>query len=241
MRTGGDEYRPQKPWSELVSWAREELNLRPLLCQIQRASTGLHVGRLRIGKDHPKAAGECRCERPGALIIRHGSHMVVLIPTAASCCPSAARRTELDIRVAMSPYPNHSDGGDRGRYGAGLPDGDRELKLVPPAGSGDLGRPEPESAQSQRAGGGVGAAHPASVGSDGQQRVLAKLVGVAVRSAAFVLAVDLRAVESHVDRYRRIAWAGTGLHALATMTSSSVLSRTGISWKYSFGQLVHAS
>ena len=30
MRTGGDEYRLQKPWSELVPWAREELSLRPL-------------------------------------------------------------------------------------------------------------------------------------------------------------------------------------------------------------------
>jgi hypothetical protein len=29
MRTGGYEYRLQKPWSELVSWAREELSLRP--------------------------------------------------------------------------------------------------------------------------------------------------------------------------------------------------------------------
>jgi hypothetical protein len=28
MRTGGDEYRLQKPWSELVPWAREELSDR---------------------------------------------------------------------------------------------------------------------------------------------------------------------------------------------------------------------
>jgi len=51
--------------SEPVWWAREELNLRPLPCQIQRAATGLYVGRLETGKDHEEAAGERRCLRPG--------------------------------------------------------------------------------------------------------------------------------------------------------------------------------
>src|SRR5215208_7743876 len=41
----GDEYRLQKLWSELVSWAREELSLRPLPCQLQRATTGLLLAR----------------------------------------------------------------------------------------------------------------------------------------------------------------------------------------------------
>ena len=54
MRTGGDEYRLQKPWSELVSWVREELSLRPLPCQIQRATTGLYVGGLESENDHQK-------------------------------------------------------------------------------------------------------------------------------------------------------------------------------------------
>jgi hypothetical protein len=35
---------PQKPWLEPVLWAREELNLRSLPCQIQRAATGMYVG-----------------------------------------------------------------------------------------------------------------------------------------------------------------------------------------------------
>jgi hypothetical protein len=63
LRTGGDEYRLQKPWSELVSWAREELSLRPLPCQIQRATTGLYVGGLESENDHQKTAGEHSLEQ----------------------------------------------------------------------------------------------------------------------------------------------------------------------------------
>jgi hypothetical protein len=73
-----------------VWWAREELNLRPLPCQIQRASTGLYVGGLETGKDHREAAGERRCQRPAASTVCHGSPRVVVIPTAVSCCPFAA-------------------------------------------------------------------------------------------------------------------------------------------------------
>jgi hypothetical protein len=43
----------QKPCSGEVWWAREELNLRPLPCQLQRATAGLYVGRLETGKDEP--------------------------------------------------------------------------------------------------------------------------------------------------------------------------------------------
>jgi len=63
MRTGGDEYRLQKPWSELVSWAQEELSLRPLLCQIQRPTIGLYVGGLESENDHQKIAGEHSLEQ----------------------------------------------------------------------------------------------------------------------------------------------------------------------------------
>jgi hypothetical protein len=75
-----------------MRWAREELNLRPLPCQIPRAFASLYVGRLKSGKNRWKATGERRCQRPAAPTIRHGSPSVVLIPTAVSCCPSAARR-----------------------------------------------------------------------------------------------------------------------------------------------------
>jgi hypothetical protein len=44
-------------------WAQNELNLRPLSCQIQRATVRLYVGRLETGKDRSKAAGECRHKR----------------------------------------------------------------------------------------------------------------------------------------------------------------------------------
>jgi hypothetical protein len=50
------------------------------------------------GKDHHKVAGERRCQCPSYPTIRHGSPRVVLIPTVAGCCPSAARRTEPDLR-----------------------------------------------------------------------------------------------------------------------------------------------
>ena len=88
----------QKPCSGGLWWAREEVNLRPLPGQIQRASTGLYVRRLETGNDHEEAAGERRCQRPAAPTIRHHSPTVVLIPTAVACCPSAARRAKPDLR-----------------------------------------------------------------------------------------------------------------------------------------------
>src|SRR5829696_3388590 len=76
----------QKCCSKGVRWAREELNLRPLPCQIQRATADLNVGPLETGKDHRKAAGERKCHRPAAPTIRHPSIRVVLISTAIGCC-----------------------------------------------------------------------------------------------------------------------------------------------------------
>jgi hypothetical protein len=88
----------QKPCSGWIRWAREELNLRPLPCQIQRASARLYAGRLEIGKDPRKAAVQHRCQHPAPPTIRHGPPTVVLVPTAVGCCPSAARRGDADLR-----------------------------------------------------------------------------------------------------------------------------------------------
>jgi hypothetical protein len=49
--TGGDE-EVRKALLRPGVWAREELNLRPLPCQIQRAAPGMNVGWLETGKDH---------------------------------------------------------------------------------------------------------------------------------------------------------------------------------------------
>jgi hypothetical protein len=89
----------QKPSSARVWWAQEELNLRPLPCQIQRVMASVYVGWLRIRKDRRKVAGEPRCQCPSNPTIHHDSPMVVLVPTAVGCCPSAARRTEPDCRA----------------------------------------------------------------------------------------------------------------------------------------------
>ena len=72
-----------------IRWAREELNLRPLPCQIQQAFTGLYIGRLQTGEDRWKAAGERRCLSQNPPTIRHGSSALVLVPTAVLpiCCP----------------------------------------------------------------------------------------------------------------------------------------------------------
>jgi hypothetical protein len=69
-----------------------------LPCQIQRAATALYNGRSRSVKDQWKAAGDPKCQRLAAWTIYHGSPRIVLIPTAVDCCPSAARRTEPDLR-----------------------------------------------------------------------------------------------------------------------------------------------
>jgi hypothetical protein len=82
--------RPRLRWSARVWWAREELNLRPLPCQIQRAIAALYGGRSKIVEDGWKAPGEARCQRLSPQMIRHDSPTIVLIPTAVVCCPSAA-------------------------------------------------------------------------------------------------------------------------------------------------------
>jgi hypothetical protein len=51
----------------------------------------MNVGRLQIGKDHRKPAGECRLKRPDTPRIRHASPVLMLLVTAVGCCPSAAR------------------------------------------------------------------------------------------------------------------------------------------------------
>jgi hypothetical protein len=88
----------QKPCSKRVRWAREELNLRPLPCQIQRAAVGMNVGRLEAGKDHRKAAAERRRQHPSPPTIRHDSPTVVPVPTTVGCCPSAAQHLQLRCR-----------------------------------------------------------------------------------------------------------------------------------------------
>jgi hypothetical protein len=98
---------PQRPWSELVSWAREELNLRPLPCQIQRVPPGLYVGQSEMGKDQDGVAGQ-RVRHPSdAPTIRHGSSAVVMISTPVGCCPSAARTgqapAERTVSVGLGP------------------------------------------------------------------------------------------------------------------------------------------
>ena len=90
-----------------VWWAREELNLRPLPCQIQRASAGLYVGGLEIGKDHKDAAGERRYQRPAAPTIRHDPPTVMLVRTSVGCCPSAARRANPDLRTTIRIACSH--------------------------------------------------------------------------------------------------------------------------------------
>jgi hypothetical protein len=73
---------------------REELNLRPLPCQIQRARAGRYIGGLEIGKDHRKVPGERSCEGPSSLTIHHDLLTAVLIPNGGRllpvCCPEAA-------------------------------------------------------------------------------------------------------------------------------------------------------
>jgi hypothetical protein len=58
--------------------------------------------RLETGQDRWKAAGERRCQRPAASTICHGASRVVLIPTAVSCCASAARRLTVTFRDTIS-------------------------------------------------------------------------------------------------------------------------------------------
>jgi hypothetical protein len=66
----------QNPCSEQVQWAWEELNLRPLPCQIQRAPAGLNFGLSEIGKDVEGCAGQRRYRRPCAPMICHDSRAV---------------------------------------------------------------------------------------------------------------------------------------------------------------------
>jgi hypothetical protein len=78
------------PAQSRYGWAREELNLRPLPCQIQRTCAGLYVGWLGMGKNRQKAAGERWYQGPSAPTFHHYSPTVVLVLTAVGCCPSAA-------------------------------------------------------------------------------------------------------------------------------------------------------
>ena len=43
-------------------------------------------------KENKKGAGQRRCQRLSAPTISHDSPAVLLVPTGADCCPSAARR-----------------------------------------------------------------------------------------------------------------------------------------------------
>jgi hypothetical protein len=74
-------------------WAREELNLRPLPCQINAPWMACMPDGQQTVKDHRKAAGERRLWRPSAPTIRHAPPAIVPVPTVAICCPSAARRS----------------------------------------------------------------------------------------------------------------------------------------------------
>jgi hypothetical protein len=124
-----------------AAWAREELNLRPLPCQIQRASASMYVGRLNTGKDHRKAAGERTCNRSAAPTISHASLRVVLIPTAVGCCPSAARRTEAhrrDDSLLRSPLCPAA----RPFAVSSIPDAPSNMGSIGCIG-GDLARPRP--------------------------------------------------------------------------------------------------
>jgi hypothetical protein len=80
----------QTPCSKRVRWAREELNLHPLPCQIPRASADLFIGWLQIGKDHRKPAGERKSRCVYAPPIRDGSSTIFIDPLVVDCCPSAA-------------------------------------------------------------------------------------------------------------------------------------------------------
>jgi hypothetical protein len=62
-----------------------------------------HVRRTVRGRQGSWESGSGRrCHRPAAPTIRHASTRVVVIPTAVGCCPSAARRTEADLRAPQS-------------------------------------------------------------------------------------------------------------------------------------------
>jgi len=112
----------QKPCSHQVWWAREELNLRPLPCQIQRAPRGQYVAPLRILDDGEKAAGKCRCQCPGDPTIRHAFPAVVLLPMAVGCCPFAARRqwrfqSLTSCMPYTGPWPITADMADELQFG----------------------------------------------------------------------------------------------------------------------------
>jgi hypothetical protein len=97
---GKDAWSQRKCRSERCRWAREELNLRPLPCQIPRAPRGQYVAPLRIVDDVEKATGERRCQRP---VIRRS---VTLFQR--SCCflrRSVAARLLPDASGTSSPRP----------------------------------------------------------------------------------------------------------------------------------------
>jgi hypothetical protein len=94
MHTGGDEYRLQKPWSELVPWAREELNLRPLPCQ---QNTGNRCARCRSPRSAPtvEAEGKRSPDIKGNALFRHSTlpllHVLLTAGAFESLCEAVHR------------------------------------------------------------------------------------------------------------------------------------------------------
>jgi hypothetical protein len=88
---------PQKPWLEPVLWAREELNLRPLPCQIPPRISRTEFKKSYIVRNRGNPAVEERW-RPGAgPMNRHGSlapYRSVRAPVAARLLPVPARHTQ---------------------------------------------------------------------------------------------------------------------------------------------------
>ena len=83
-------------------WAREELNLRPLPCQIQRATTDVYSGRSRNVKDGRKAAAKNKRKGMDAPTIRHAPPAITSVPTTVGCCPYAAATAEPLTSVGSS-------------------------------------------------------------------------------------------------------------------------------------------
>src|SRR5829696_3846521 len=83
-------------------WAREELNLRPLPCQIQRAITAVYSGRSRNVKDGRKAAAKNKRKGMDAPTIRHAPPAITSVPSTVGCCPYAAATAEPLTMVGFS-------------------------------------------------------------------------------------------------------------------------------------------
>jgi hypothetical protein len=97
-------YGLQKPYSKGVRWAREELNLRPLPCQIQRAVSSCSSDTQQTVEERSKTAGDSGQEHRQALTIRPALAVVLSVPASAICCPAAARAG------LISAFPDLLDG-----------------------------------------------------------------------------------------------------------------------------------